>query len=179
MSFLTFESESHSVVSYSLRPHGYWTRILEWVAFPFSRGSSQPRDRTQVSRIAGGFFTSWATRKSMGSAREAVTFRKRLPSTDYCLMLLFPRSFTGRFKGRVEFGAATSIGGFPWWPSGEELTCQCRRRWFRKIPWRRKWQPTLVFLSGKSHGQKSLAGYSPWGRKSPTEWLSTQVGFRQ
>ena len=35
-------------------------RILEWVAFPFSRGSSQPRDRTQVSHIAGGFFTSWA-----------------------------------------------------------------------------------------------------------------------
>ena len=33
-------------------------RILEWVAFPFSRGSSQPRDQTQVSRIAGGFFTS-------------------------------------------------------------------------------------------------------------------------
>ena len=33
-------------------------RILEWVAIPFSRGSSQPRDRTQVSRIAGGFFTS-------------------------------------------------------------------------------------------------------------------------
>ena len=33
-------------------------RILEWVAFPFSRGSSQPRDRTQVSGIAGGFFTN-------------------------------------------------------------------------------------------------------------------------
>ena len=39
-------------------------RILKWVAFPFSRGSSQPRDRTQVSRIAGGFFTSWATREA-------------------------------------------------------------------------------------------------------------------
>ena len=39
-------------------------RILEWVAFPFSRGSSQPRDRTQVCRIAGGFFTSWATREA-------------------------------------------------------------------------------------------------------------------
>ena len=38
-------------------------RILEWVAFPFSRGSSQPGGRTQVSYIAGGFFTSWATRK--------------------------------------------------------------------------------------------------------------------
>ena len=35
-------------------------RILEWVAFPFSRGSSQPRDRTQVSCIAGRFFTNWA-----------------------------------------------------------------------------------------------------------------------
>ena len=39
-------------------------RILEWVAFPFSRESSQPRDRTQVSCIAGGFFTSWVTRKA-------------------------------------------------------------------------------------------------------------------
>ena len=39
-------------------------RILEWVAFPFSRGSSQPRDRTQVSHIAGGFFTIWATREA-------------------------------------------------------------------------------------------------------------------
>ena len=38
-------------------------RILEWVAFPFSRGSSQPRDQTQVSCIAGGFFISWATGK--------------------------------------------------------------------------------------------------------------------
>ena len=38
-------------------------RILGWVAFPFSRGSSQPRDQTQVSHTAGGFFTSWATRE--------------------------------------------------------------------------------------------------------------------
>ena len=39
-------------------------RILEWVAFPFSRGSSQPRDLTQVSRVAGRFFTSWPTREA-------------------------------------------------------------------------------------------------------------------
>ena len=39
-------------------------RILEWVAIPFSRESSQPRDQTQVSHIAGGFFTSWATRET-------------------------------------------------------------------------------------------------------------------
>ena len=40
-------------------------RILDWVAFPFSRGSSQLRDRTQVSHIAGGCFTSWATREAL------------------------------------------------------------------------------------------------------------------
>ena len=48
-------------------------RILEWVAFPFSKGSSQPRDWTQVSHIGGGFFTSWATREAQeywsGSSR--------------------------------------------------------------------------------------------------------------
>ena len=48
-------------------------------------------------------------------------------------------------------------------------TCQCSRPkfdpWVRKIPWRRKWQPTLVFLPGKSHEQRSLLGYSPWGGK--------------
>ena len=40
-------------------------RILEWVAYPFSSGSSQPRDPTRVSYIAGGFFTSWATREAL------------------------------------------------------------------------------------------------------------------
>ena len=37
--------------------------------------------------------------------------------------------------------------------------------WVRKIPWRRIWQPTPVFLPGESHGQRSLAGYSPQGQK--------------
>ena len=51
----------------------------------------------------------------------------------------------------------------------KEPTCQCRRHrfnpWVRKIPWRRKWQPTPVFLPGKSHGQRRLEGYNPWGGK--------------
>ena len=47
--------------------------------------------------------------------------------------------------------------------------------WVGKIPWGRKWQPTLVFLPGKSHGQSSLVGYSPWSCKESdtTERLST------
>ena len=53
----------------------------------------------------------------------------------------------------------------PWWLSGKETACQCRRcrfndPWIGKIPWRKKWQHTPVFLPGKSYGQRSLAGYS-------------------
>ena len=51
-------------------------------------------------------------------------------------------------------------------------TCQCKRHkrrgfdpWVRKMPWRRAWQYTPVFLPGESHGQWSLVGYSPWGQK--------------
>ena len=43
-----------------------------------------------------------------------------------------------------------------------------------KIPWRRKWQPTPVFLPGKSHGQRSLVGYSPWGHKKVGQDLMTK-----
>ena len=53
------------------------------------------------------------------------------------------------------------IPGDPWWLNGKESTYQCRRHgfdpWVGKIPWRRRWQPTPVFLPGKSYGQRSLA----------------------
>ena len=42
--------------------------------------------------------------------------------------------------------------------------------WVRKIPWRRAWQPTPVFLPEESHGQRSLVGYSPWGRRVGHDW---------
>ena len=49
--------------------------------------------------------------------------------------------------------------------------------WIEKIHWRRKWQPTPVFLPGEFHGQRSLVGYSPWGHKESdiTEWLSLSL----
>ena len=62
------------------------------------------------------------------------------------------------------------VPGFPGGASGKEPTWQCRRHkrcgfhpWVGKVPWRREWQLTLVLLPGESHGQRSLAGYSPWG----------------
>ena len=70
------------------------------------------------------------------------------------------------------------IAGLSWWFSSEESTCQCRRLGFnpqvKKIPWRRKWQLTLIFLPGKSHGQRSLVGYSRRSHKEldTTEQLS-------
>ena len=63
------KTESRSVESDSCNPMGYTVHgilqagILEWVAVPFSRGSSQPRNGTRVSCIVGEFFTSWATRE--------------------------------------------------------------------------------------------------------------------
>ena len=49
--------------------------------------------------------------------------------------------------------------------------------WVGKIPWRRKWQPTPVFWPGKSHGQRSLKGYSPWGcqESDTSEQLNTHT----
>ena len=62
-----------------------------------------------------------------------------------------------------------TTSGIPWWLRWQKICLQCRRpgfnAWLGKIPWRRKWQSTPVLLPGKSHGQRSLVGYSPWGRK--------------
>ena len=73
---------------------------------------------------------------------------------------------------------------FPGGTSGKEPACQCRRLmrggfdlWVGKIPWRRKWQPTPVFLPREFHGPRSLAG--SWAAHGPTKnqtrlkWLST------
>ena len=63
-------------------------------------------------------------------------------------------------------------GGFPGGASGNGPACQCRRYmrcrfnpWVWKISWRRAWQPTPVFLPGRSQGQRSLSGYSLWNFK--------------
>ena len=60
-------------------------------------------------------------------------------------------------------------GVLPWWSRWSRVHLQCGKPGFnpsiRKIPLERKWQPTAVFLPGESHGQRSLAGYSPWGHK--------------
>ena len=68
----------------------------------------------------------------------------------------------------------------PRWDSGKESSGQCRRPkrlefnpWVRKIPWSRKWQPTPVFLPGKFHGQRNLAGSSSQNQTQPSNLSST------
>ena len=85
-------------------------RVPEWVAISFSMGSSQPRDRTRVSRIPGRCFNLWATREALINSKLGIN-----------------------------------------------ISYDCY--------WRRKWQPTPLFLPRKSYGQRSLVDYGPWGCK--------------
>ena len=100
-------------------------------------------------------FLSGKTNDSLGQMSQmsvAFDFSKRLISRTPDMILYFdvlPRSHNGK-----------------------ESSCQCRRYkrcefnpWVRKIPGRRKWKPTPVFLPGKFCGQRSLEGHSPWGHK--------------
>ena len=101
--WISYESESHSVMSDSLRPHIvhgiFQARILEWVAFPFSRGSSQSRNWTQVSSIAGGFFTSWATREPKNTGVGSLSLLQIFPTQEsnrgllHCSWILYQLSY--------------------------------------------------------------------------------------
>ena len=82
-------------------------RILEWVAIPFSRGSSQPRDRTQVSCTAGRFFTSWATSKSKDTGVGSHSLLQGIfqaqgwnPGLPHCRRILYQLSQRGSPRER-------------------------------------------------------------------------------
>ena len=113
---------SHSVMSDSIATP--WTRwsapgscvygisqagILEWVAVPFSRGSSQPRDRTQVSHSAGGFLISWATREVPWYRSSFLrTFLDKVLS-DHTSGPIY--NYTTILKTKVELKVCNSQGG--------------------------------------------------------------------
>ena len=127
-------------------PMGF-SRQEHWSGLPFPPPGHLPEPGIKPASLAspalaGGVFTTSATWEAPVLLQRSNTHKKNLPP------------------------------GLPWWLSGKESTCQCRRckrlgfdPWVRKISWRRKWQPTPVFLPGESHGQRSLAGYSPWSHK--------------
>ena len=91
------------------------------------------------------------------------------------------------WQSRVWFGHThfkMSVGYLRVSPMAQQLRIllqcrRCRKHGFDlwRIPWRRKWQPTPVFLSEKSHGQRSLVGYSPKGHRAEHSWMTKHVRF--
>ena len=164
---------SHSVVSDSLQPpwtvarqapRSMWNlqaRILDWVAMSSSRGSSQPRNWTGISCIAGGFFTSWATReahKPWGAAKKTQKTKKvrvlssRKPNWNWLAILLdFPCSLVGKESA---CGPKTQVRSLGWEdPLEKEMATH-----FSILAWRIPWT-------------EEPGGLSPCDRKSQT-WLN-------
>ena len=128
-------------------------RILEWVAFPFFRGSSQPRDWTQVSRIVGGFFTIWATREPW-----------------YCLGAAFLEETLGNaVSGHLALGLPQYYGLGPSWlerhGDGAHVWRFLWTGWcaYRLVgPWRCL---LLVFSSGRTGRGKRSSTRGIWGQQ--------------
>ena len=99
--------------------------------------------------------------------------------------LRWPVLFFSLFKTKLSQVKASQVALVVKNLPPSESTCQCRwqkRRgldpWIGKIPWRRTWQPTLIFFPGESHGQRGLAGYSPYVAESDrTEQLSMHASY--
>jgi len=143
--------------------HGiFQVRTLEWVAISFTRGSSPPRDWTHVSIscIAGRFFTHYTTWEGFlyiyllyiisekAKAPHSSTLAWKIPWTEE--------------PGRLQSMGSLGVGHD--WATSLSL--------FTFMHWRRKWQPTPVFLPGESQGWGSLVGCRLWGR---TESDTTEV----
>ena len=148
---------------------GAWPAVRRPDSEPGSASSQQPGHSTE----AGSSLSCLC----LFSIMRVVIATLPWPGTGITYESLFKMEFP---SNRRNYGPVPSISGFPGSTSGKEPAYQCRRcrrhgfdPWVGKIPWRRAWQPTPVFLPGEFHGQRSLAGYSPGGCKKSdtTKWL--------
>ena len=169
-------------------------RTLEWVAISFSsawKWKVKVKSLSHVWLFATPWTAAYQAPPSMGFSRQEYWSGLPLPSLILKLGVPF-KNFWPRpqpwdiqimiyalplclWKQRchtIRVLTHQNKGCFPGGTSGKEPTCQYRRRkrhgfdpWVEKIPWDRTWQPISVFLPGKSHEQRSLVDYSPWGHK--------------
>ena len=124
---------------------------LDALLRPLGGQGPQEKNPERLSSYWPWFLTRPTRHGVMGRCSGSQTLLVHL----HCGILAFTLSFPCSWASQVV--------------SGKESPCQCKG-WrlnasVGKVPWTRKWQPTLVFLPGKSHGQRSLVGYNPWGRK--------------
>ena len=139
-------------------------RILEWVAMPSFKGSSWPRDRTRVFYISctgrrDFFFTTSTTWEAQISIYLYLSIY--ICIYEYSKKAMAPHSSTLAWKipwmevpGGLQSMGSLRIGHD--WVTSLSL--------FTFMHWRRKWQPTPVFLPRESQGRGSLVGCRPWGR---------------
>ena len=123
-----------------------------------------------VSSIAGRFFTIWATMETQSPFLHMLLIdgesRRKLLIVSYRVSSWIMQEMLYEVGKRKWAG---SYWDLPGGARGKEPTCHCSlgvkrgqfNPWVRKIPWRREWQYSPVFLPGESHGQRSLSGYSP------------------
>ena len=122
----------------------FQARILEWVAISFSRESSQPRDRTQVSCTTGRFFTNWATREVLEEKKKKKQENTRKTSISASLTML--KSLTvwitttcGKFWKRWEYQTP--------WPASWEICMQIKKQ---------QLEPDMEQLTGSKLGKESV-----------------------
>ena len=161
-------------------------RIGKWVAIPFSGDLPDPGIERGSAALLADSWPSELPGKPISHCKGSLQYRERN-------WLVSLRIHSRRLKMAPTFNIITNLpihliypkDGFPRWLSSKESACQGRRlKRYRfipcvgKIPWRRKWHSSSVFLLGVSHGQRNLVGYSSWGCKEldKVEYLSTSKG---
>ena len=158
----------------------FQARILEWVAISSSKGSSDPGIKPISLTYSGKTaFLRCAQRTLAYLESQAHCWTKNhchrdgVPCETRYGSWVCPAA-RQKWNGRHVKHKASLV--LRW----SRIFLQCKRPefspWIGKIPWRRAWQPTAVFLPRELHRQRSLAGYSPWVHKEwdMTEWLSTR-----
>ena len=156
---------------------------------------------TKVNVVLGSLCFFWHLPPLVAQTVKKFCLQCRSPEFDPWVAKIFwrrewpptPVSLPGESHGQKSLtgysswnhnGVTNTHTHLPWkgllrWLSGKESTCLSRRLGFdpqvRNIPWRRKWQPILVFLPGKSHEQRGLADFSSWGSKRVGHDLTTKT----
>ena len=138
---------------------------LMTLTFPFKSKFSEQKNKSSKNR--GAYFA-----KQQYENKKHTLYRRIEFSSPIFKMILAQAHMSLQKKDclrKVYMHTSTYLTRLPRWLSGKESACQCKRSrfnpWVGKIPQRRKWQPTPVFLPGKSHGQRNLVGYSLWDCK--------------
>ena len=152
-------SDSRLVMSNSLRPHGLYS---PW---------NSPGQNTGVGSLylLQGFFPTHGSNPGLPHCRWILYQLSHKESPRILEWIAYPFSSGSPLPGNWTGVFCIAEGFFTIEPSGKPFRRPRFNTWIRKIPWRRKWQPTPLFLSGESHGQRILAGYSPRGCKSLTQ----------